>query len=581
MKQTIPLSSGKITPDSAPSVSVKIEIFALIALLLVVYVIALPGLSSALFLDDKDQLNYVSRFKNWGDCFAKDSYGLFRPFKNMIFYGLGDVSIRQWHLFNLSFFLAAIVAVYGFLRRLLQSPVWAYVGTVFWATCPTQASAAIWMSCVNISLAVIFICACLYCHDRSRDGDRSNWLWVGLASFYLILAQCSYESAVAAPGLCVLVDLLRRRPVFSKKFMLSYGIYGAITFAYLVIRYASGSTNDVQQYNLGYASDLQKWQLVLSAPWFLWRHFSMWLFPPGRIEFGSSYLWGISASPVELAGAWLWLFGIVAIIFLTRKREPWISFGLLWFLFASFPSSNFLPICAGPIEDYYLVIPSIGLAVALLGCGRTILACMVAKKSEMHSNRKHFGRAILAIGVIYRLLGVPLFWYQASLWINPVELYLSGALTRPAQYQLQSLAARELFMMGEINQAEELIKISYDTCPRPISTGLLARIRKKYDESMYFVDGFYPLCIGEALMTRPETKYLTREALLPLLDNTKSRYHIDAVNLLLDHYLQENKLPEARNAALNGLKFHPTDIMLARRMKSINAKMDQAPSKSN
>jgi len=573
-----------------PNAGLRAEVLAVIALLGVLCLIALPGMSSPRMLDDIDQMKFVARFRGWGDCFGTDAFGLFRPVKNLIFFGLGDIPVADWHCLNLLVYLSAVAAVYVALRRLLQSPAWALLGTSIWATCPTQTSAAIWMSCVNISLAIVLICACLCFHDLSRDANRRADWQVGVAVLCLFLALCSYESAVMVPALCLLVDVLRRRPVFSKESMIRYGMYGFVTLVYLWIRFHAGAFHGNQQAHPGFAPDLAKWQLSVSAPWLLWKHFSMWLMPPGRIEFLGTYVWGISASPAALAGAWAWLLGLVTIIVVARKREPWLSFGLLWFIAASFPTSNFIPIWAGPVEDYYLVIPSIGLSIALLGCARQILAWISARPAVGFSQRSLAGGAILGVGLIWRALGIPLFWYQSCLWNRPAELYLNCDLTRPGQYEAQGLAAREIFFMGKLDQAEELAKKSYATAPwYSVTTVLLGKIelsRKNYDEAIRYFDETIKLEPGNsdlldycnlnkatALMARQETRHRSREILLPILTNARSPLHLDAVNLLADYYLGENKLPEARKAIANGIRLHPDDPLLPKRLESINSEM--------
>lgn len=573
------------------------EVFAMVMLLGVVYISALPGMSAPPLLDDRDQLDFVSHFKSLADCFGKDAFGLFRPLKNIIYYVLSDVGIRNWHLFNISIFLTAVIAVHVLLRRILQSAAWAFLATAFWATCPTQVSAALWLTCVNICLAVVFICACLYFHDRSRSDGRRNIGLVSGAILFMFLAEFSYESAVSLPALCLLVDHLRRRPLLSRDAMVRYSVYGIVTLIYLVIRSHAGAISDNQFRNLSFPPDLEKWQLSVSAPWFLWKNFSMWLMPLGRIEFLGSYIWGVSASWIELVLAWGWLLGIVVCVVLMRKREPLISFGLLWFLCASFPSSNFVPISAGPIADYYLIIPSIGLAVALIGFSRQIIAWLSSSLNASAFRLKYARIATFGILITWRALGVPLFWLQASLWNHPLELYLNGALARPGQYQNLSHLASGLVDVGAFDQAEEYAVQAYELAPwHPDGTRTLARInflQAKYDKSIAYYDESLRLNLGnsfyqdfcylhkaEALMARPETRSMTRDCLLPILSNTNSKYHLEAVNLLVDYYVSANKMPEAINALTNGIKIHPQDTLLVKRLEEINSKLREQNSQA-
>jgi len=50
-----------------------------------------------------------------------------------------------------------------------------------------------------------------------------------------------------------------------------------------------------------------------------------------------------------------------------RKEAPAVGIGLLVYLAWFFPVSNLVPLRNGPYADYYLVLPSIGLAMAFVG----------------------------------------------------------------------------------------------------------------------------------------------------------------------------------------------------------------------
>lgn len=574
-------------PDR-PRTHVWAETLAVAVLLALVCVIAWPGFKAPLMLDDLDQTNYVGGFTSWQDCFGRDCYGLFRPVKNLIYYGLGDLALFKWHALNLSVYLGAVVAVYLFVRRLLGSPLWALAAVTLWATSPTQVSTAVWMSAVNLSLAIALTCACLCFHDLSRAKSGRALGLTALALLSLFLAECSYETAVAVPGLCVLVDALRKRSLFSRAAILHYLGLAAVTLFYLAIRAHAGAVLS-KHGMLGIAPDITSWQLSLSAPWFLWRHFSMWLMPLGRIEFCGTYVWGISAAPWELAAAWVWLFLLMGLIFLTWKRAPWVAFGLLWFLVSSFPSSNFIPIWAGPIADYYLVFPGIGLAIALLGVVKALLDWIQQERLNPESQRQLIGGALLCFIAFWRMLCIPLFWLQASLWCRPLELHLRCELTRPGQFQNQTSVAMELLHDGNLAQAKEWALKSYETAPwfgpNSVILGSVAlenadytEAEKRFREALDKIPDNTPThdyCrfqLAKTFMAQESKRQLIRETLLPLLNNTHSNSHLAAIDLQIDCYLAQNLPVDATRAATKALQLHPENPQLAARLKDIQQK---------
>lgn len=591
-------------PSTQRQLSARHESIALFLLLLLVTIIAWPGMSAPLLLDDLDQLAHVSRFKSWKECFGGDSFGLFRPAKNLIYYHLGNISLFPWHLLNFSAYLGAVVAVYFLLRRLLGSPWWALGAVTLWATCPTQTSTAIWMSCVNISLSMMFASLCLVAYDRIRErSEKSIGLMIGCC-ISLFLAECAYETAVSVPILCVLVDLLRKRRIFSKEAIIRYGIIAVVTLVFLLVRSGLGAVASVKKANLGFSPDIQPWQLMASAPWFLWRHLSMWLMPAGRIEFCSTYIWGYSATPLELAGAWMGLFVILGVIVASARRHPWIAFGLLWFLATAFPSSNFLPTWAGPIEDYYLVFPGVGLAIALLGVVRLVMGWSLQAKADHHGRRRVYGMAVLSVLGLWRVLCIPLFWFQSTLWQEPLTLYLNCELSRDAQFQLQGLAAREFLVRGDLENAREMASKSYEKGPwYPCGSMILGCVALESNELAkaegYFLESmnistldsplhdFCRIKLARTYLIQDEKRPLVKEILLPLLNNTGNPQHLKAIALQVDSYVKDRKPADALRVARFAVKLHPGDATLLAMLNDLEARFpsmkagETAPAQSN
>jgi hypothetical protein len=566
--------------------SFKVDALLLSVLLAIICVISWPGMTAPLLLDDNDQLFHVGNFKSWKDCLGPDCYGLFRPLKNFIFYFLADVPLFQWHAFTLAAYLGAVAGLYALFRQLLGAPSWAFAGALLWASSPTQVSTMVWMSAANLSLAMALSCACLIFHDRSQAKPGRNAGLSSLACLSLFLAQISYETAVAVPALCVLVDLLRKRPVLSRTSLLRYGALGLVTIAYLSIRSHLGAVHSVQSGNFGFAPDSQAWQLSLSAPWFLWKHFSMWLMPLGRIEFCSAYVWGVSASAWEIAGAWAWLLLYVGIIILTWKRLRMVSIGLLWFLAASFPPSNFIPIWSGPIEDYYLVFPGVGLVLALLGCARALIDWANTSEVGQNPHRSLIGFSLLAIGGLWRILCIPLFWLQADLWNRPAELYLRMEHTRPFQFQLQAVAANELMKMEKFQNAKELALKSHQTGPWHPGSGMILgyvalkendypNAEKFLRETMRKCPPHFPahdfarLHLADTLHQQGAGPDVVRETLLPLLKNQRGSYHLDAIRSLIDCYLAHDRPNDALRATRNAITLHPKDSQFSQILAKI------------
>jgi tetratricopeptide (TPR) repeat protein len=542
-------------------------------LLLLVAFLAWPGMTAELLLDDKESLAHVRKFTSWKDAFKPDCFGVLRPAKGLLLYHFhlnGLPSLGVIHGLVLAMYLGATASIHLLFRHLNGSWRWGLVATCLWTTCATQVSTAVWFSCINISLAILLASPAILFHQRSWIGNTGRNLC--LSALFLFLSLASYETALCIAPACVLVDLLRGRNIFSKPALGRYLALGVTTLFYLALRASFGASHDAHTANVGFDPEMPAWQLVVSAPWLLWRHFSMWMMPFGRIEFVSTFVWGLSAPLWEIIAAWGFLLALVAIIFLARKKIPLLAFGIAFYLAASFPTSNFIPIWAGPVEDYYVVFPSIGLAIALVGIARALLEWS-RQPSPSAASRSTAAISLLSIMLVWRAAAMALFWHQADLWNDPIKLYLSNMETRPGQFNNKTLVARELLVAGEYKVSKELALESALEAPWQQATySILGEIAiKEGDDELalqYFdkckerlTQGsllhFANLRKAAILMKTPERRPEARQALLQILPDPTSDYHYDATRALASLYYAEGDTDKAILTLEKSLAIHP------------------------
>jgi hypothetical protein len=542
-------------------------------LLLLVAFLAWPGMTAELLLDDKETLAHVRNFTSWKDALKPDCFGVFRPAKGFLFYYLhlnGLPSLGVLHGLVLAMYLGATASIHFLFRHLAGSWRWGLVATCLWATCATQVSTAVWMSCINISLAILLASPAILLHQRSWNGNTGRNL--GLSALFLFLSLASYETALCIAPACVLVDLLHGRNILSKPAIGRYLALGGTTLIYLALRASFGASHDAHAANVGFDPDMPAWQLVASAPWLLWRHFSMWLMPFGRIEFISTYVWGLSAPLWEIIAAWGFLVALIATVFAARRRIPLLSFGIALFLVASFPTSNFIPIWVGPVEDYYVVFPSLGLAVALVAIARALLDWS-RQAAPTAAARPAAAISLLAIMLAWRVAVMALFWHQAKLWNDPLKLYVSNMESRPGQFNNKTLIARELLFAGEYKVSKELALESIREAHwQPATYSVLGEIAIKegddklalhyFDECLARVHqgGFHHfanLRKAAILMKTTERRAEAREALLKILTDPTSDYHYDATRALAALYFKDGDSQKAIRTLEKSLALHP------------------------
>lgn len=506
------------------------EFLWLAGLMLLVAVLAWPGFRSPRILDDLIQLDHVARFEGVSQCFTQpDGFGLFRPLKNLLFYAIhhsGSESLLLWHSINLATHFAAMLAAYFLLRRLMGSWRWALGTVALWALTPTLTVSAIWMSCANINLGLAFLAIFLLVHLRAQSPESSRGMSL-FAAGLLFFSLFFYESLVVAVALAFLCDRLILKQRITRPHLLTYAVYGGLTLAYLVLRHLSSPANSFAGSNPGFSPDMPAWQVFLSAPWFLMKHFLMWLFPIGRIEFVSSYIWGESAGTKELAVSWLLVLGAAAGAVALWKRHPLLAFGILWFGVTSFPSSNFVPVFAGPIADYYLIIPSIGLAIALGAFAKGIYSL----RHHPALNRPELVAGVMLVALFgWRATYVPLAFQRSDLWNDPAALYLTVAETRPHQYLAKSFAATELYNRGMVEEAITLSEQAISKAPWNSNAYLVAGLAHSRQGDLKLAVANLNQARRTPGLTAPQDRAALREL---------ARIHIS-----------EKKFEEARNALL-------------------------------
>lgn len=562
----------------------------LLAIVSVAAVLAWPAMSAPILLDDEDTFRHVANFTGWADVFKADVFGLFRPVKTSIYYAFSqqpELNLKLWHTMVLSSFLISVIAVFGMLRKLLRSDAGALLGAAMWALTPTQACVAIWMSCINISLCVTMLCLFIVLHLNAAEKGENRVARFFPAAGALFLAQCSYETAVSGIALAVLIDWLlpSKRPLALR--VRAYVCYGAVTIAFLGIRLWAGSSMEAHNHNLGFEPDLEPWKQSVSSPWFALQHLLMWLAPLGRIEFASTYIWGKSASMLEIAIAWIVMLGFLVTAWGIRRRTPMISLGMFWFLGTLFPCSNLVPISSGPIDDYYLIIPSIGLVISVIG----ILHLCVSRTPLQSSGPLNYRAGLLTIIaclLVWRASLVPFFGLQCSLWKNPLELFSRSAASRDHQFLTKTLAARELLQQGFHEDAAKLAsEAASEGTWHPgalVVQGLaLSRLERQEEalavfNKLFQFDSMDRRFLHVSLIEvarihgkRGDDWKLSRDALLPILEGDPDNYQIQAIHLLADIYATRDMKDRAIATLNRGIELHPGHTAFTQQREEIQA----------
>jgi tetratricopeptide (TPR) repeat protein len=558
----------------------------LLLIMVIVVICAWPGMTAPLFTDDIHQLEKAKHFASWKEIFGTDVFGFYRPVKNALFMALVPLekNLVGWHWIGLIAYLAATAGIYRIVRICLDSPRAAWFAAFFWALSPACVSTAIWLSCANISIGLVFA-ACMF-HFHERRALLPSFTSAAACLLFFALALVCYESMIAIPALLFIRDFQQRRLGIDRRTAVRYALYALVAVAFLYVRHlysAKGIGN--HSFHAGFAPDTKPIHLTLSSPWFLWRHFLMWIFPFGKIELLGSYAWLRSASPVSLVFGWVFLLTLLGAAAACWKRFPAVAYGLLFFVVASIPAGNFVPNFNGPINDAYLTIPSIGLAIA---CAALCEAGITAFLKRRNENATFIMTAALAIFLIYRMpLCCAYFRSWAGVWCNPTKLMLLSSETRPLQFQSKAFVSILLLGDGYLVPAESYASKVLEEAPWNASARLtLARIavlrndHRAAEDYYRFIlksPGVSPFLREKALFElaqitdrdpakQEETANLLREH----LKSTGKVPNPDAVAMLAKIYIAQGNTDKARATLERGLKAQANDPTLKSMLDSLS-----------
>lgn len=571
-----------------PNKNITIPLAGLLVILLAVVFCMWPGMHSPLFADDVHQLAKSKEIVKWTEVFSIDVFGYYRPVKNALFKLAAPFEnhLVAWHWIGLIAYLGATVGVFRIATICLGTGLAAWLATCFWALSPSCVSTGVWLSCANISIGIIFG-ACMF-HFHERWADRSSLGLLVACGVFFALALVCYESLIAVPALLFIRDFQQRRLSFSRQTLIRYGTYTLVALAFLIVRHEFAA-RAIGEANLhpGFEPNTKAIHMTLSAPWFLWRHFLMWVFPFGTIEILGSYWWLRSASVASLAFGWVFFGALLVSAAMTWKRFPAVAFGLLFFFVASLPSGNFIPCYNGPIYDAYVTIPSIGLAIALAKICELLIYQFKSRRKASESGSIAI-MMVLALLLIYRLpVCGAYFRYWAGVWANPVELLLLTTETRPLQTQAKGYVTILLLNGGYIDHAELLANEVISEAPwDPTAKMAIARIAI-YRKDLLKAEKYFRLILdsprsppflknparfelAEILENNPARRDEVTQLLREFLVSRKTADHPKAIAMLSRIYKEQGDIPKARATLERGLSLYPNNKRLTKILETID-----------
>ncbi|WP_269542218.1 tetratricopeptide repeat protein [Cerasicoccus fimbriatus] len=534
--------------------------FLILTALVVVPVVSIywPMFGHEPVLDDPRQIEFIWGMDSIWDCFIPDSANWYRPFKNVVFYlALGEgANVQALKQVCLALFVLNIYIIYLLLDKLFKSGLWSLLGTAVFAFHPTMVSSVQFLSACNNLICLSFIMLMLWLGliygERTADKPKNEWprAIFSLCLLCLMLALIAYEAAITAFGMLILLLLVRHGWSFciSRHGLRLWGGSVLIIVAYLFIR---TDTASMQFISPSLPREVTSMDLILRAPYYAYTHFMLWVEPWGR---GGVFL---DDDPRDRLMSGLIGWGILAGLTLVLLRLLFTQYrlvaaGVLIYLGGMVPLCNFLALGNGPICNYYLLIPGLGLVIAVIELLRILW-----------NMRAAWVRGLIGVVLMGVLVGG--LWetrVRVFAWENEASLIDFSVQNYPDNYHALTLQAIRWIKNGQHDAGTEQLKQAQQLAPWTLKPYTYAaysyRVQGQNDKAIEVLlqhteaNGYLSWVIGERMA---EVYLIERnmEQLDPLLTQLLSMEPHPAeecrfyVRVVIPYFLLMNRIAEAKS----------------------------------
>jgi tetratricopeptide (TPR) repeat protein len=354
------------------------------------------------------------------------------------------------HLINVVLQIAAAILLFLVLRE-MTGCLWrsAFIAAVF-AIHPLRVESVAWVSERKDVLCGVFFMLTLWTYVRYvRSPKLLGWYLATL--FLFLLALLSKPSVVTLPFLLLLLDywpLNRLNSLTIKRLVVEKIPFFLLSLACCVPTMLAErpGIKALEHYPLYLRIEnsivsyvIQMERLVYPA------NLAMeYPYPANGIPW-----WQVALSAALLAG-------ICVIVWLQRRKRPWLLVGWLWYLGMLVPNIGFIQVGAQAQADRHTYLPQIGLVL--------LLAWLVADACAVWRHR-HVALASISAAILVALVFCARA--QTAYWRDSQTLWSHAIASTSGNYMAHNNLADFLMEKGQMDAAITQFQLSVDAHPDP------------------------------------------------------------------------------------------------------------------
>jgi protein O-mannosyl-transferase len=361
-----------------------------------------------IYVMNNDMIKSIS-LENFARIWSTFWMGNYHPVTILSFafdYQLFQMTSHGYHYHNLLLHLGNTVLVYFFCNHLFAKNITvASIVALLFAIHPMHVESVAWISERKDLLYTFYYLLALisyvyYCRNKKI-------LYFLLALVFFIFSLLSKAQAVTLPLILLLIDYYLSRKITLARIAEKVPFFLLALACGIVAIYAQKADNSINAVGLKGLSSL------FFGFYGIWFYLIKFVFP---VYLNCLYEYPLTGSgniPFYIYLSPVIVILLVGILFITWKKNPYITFGLLFFLFGIFPVLQFLPVGQAVVAERYSYIPYIGLLI-ITAFGFEML------RKTLKANRQ---RLLTSFGFIVIFLFFILTWGRAAVWKDSVSLW--------------------------------------------------------------------------------------------------------------------------------------------------------------
>ena len=403
------------------------------------------SLTGAFFLDD-----FIAIVDNpdirrvWSLSLLRSGWGesslLGRPLVTLTFainYAIDGLNVTGYHAGNIAVHIICALALFGLIRRLCHSTIFAFACASVWTVHPLNTEVVDYISQRTESMMGVFYLLTIYASVRTHTAARPT-RWLVAAVIASALGSVSKQSMVTVPVAVILVDVAFFFTSLGNAWRSRWRVYTAIALASWLVVTITVLVSPPGR-SVGFSTGVSPWVYLLNQSVVITRYLGLTVWPRGLV---ADYGYPLPFSLADVLPQMLFVTGLVVLTGIALRFRPRLGLLGAWVFLTLGPTSSFAPIANEVGAERRMYLPLAALVV--LG------VLPLARLADHLVRVRHLPARTVAIALI-------------GLWAAATASLTAGTIARNRDYASALRLAQVTFErrpngQSRHNLANELLK---------------------------------------------------------------------------------------------------------------------------